>query len=142
MVAAILRGLKAQLTQDALLNPNEIWTVCCEEVIADFEGFYEHEVTYDEYTGIGLPPELVKEAIDKEIAEYKKHTVYDKRPRSEAFAVTGKPPIGVRWVIHNKVDAKNPDIRARLVAKKIKREKREDLFAATPPLEAKKVLFN
>ena len=30
----------------------------------------------------------------------------------------------------------------RLVAKEIKHDKREDLFAATPPLEAKKILFS
>ena len=30
----------------------------------------------------------------------------------------------------------------RLVAKEIKRDKRDDLFAATPPLEAKKMLFS
>ena len=28
-----------------------------------------------------------------------------------------------------------------MVAKEIKRDSREDLFAATPPLEAKKILF-
>ena len=31
---------------------------------------------------------------------------------------------------------------SRLVAQEIKRDKREDLFAATPPLEAKKMLFS
>ena len=34
------------------------------------------------------------------------------------------------------------EYRSRLVAKEIKRDKREDLFAATPPLEAKKALFS
>ncbi len=36
----------------------------------------------------------------------------------------------------------NPECRARLVAKEIKRDARDDLFAATPPLEAKKLLFS
>ena len=35
----------------------------------------------------------------------------------------------------------NPECRSRLVAKDIKINKNEDLFAATPPLEAKKALF-
>ena len=55
---------------------------------------------------------------------------------------TGKRPIGVRWVDVNKGDAVNPEYRSRLVAKEIKVNKREDLFAATPPLEAKKLLFS
>ena len=45
------------------------------------------------------------------------------------------------WVDANKGDKENPEYRRRLVAKEIKRDKREDLFAATPPLEAKTVLF-
>ena len=51
-------------------------------------------------------------------------------------------PIGVRWVDVNKGDKDNPEYRSRLVAKEIKRDKRGDLFAATPPLEAKKMLFS
>ena len=34
------------------------------------------------------------------------------------------------------------DYRSRLVAKEIKTDKREDLFAATPALEATKLLFS
>ncbi len=40
-------------------------------------------------------------------------------------------------------DTVKPEYRCRLVvAKEIEKDKREDLFAATPPLEAKKVLFS
>ena len=42
----------------------------------------------------------------------------------------------------NKGDEVNPDYRSRLVAKAIKTDKREDRFAATSPLEAKKALFS
>lgn len=61
-------------------------------------------------------------------------------PIEEAIRVTGKKPIGTRWVDINKGDAVNPEYR--LVAKEIKINKREDLFAATPPLEAKKHYFH
>ena len=50
----------------------------------------------------------------------------------------GKDPIGTRWIDVNKGDDDNPEYRSRLVAQEIKRDNREDLFAATPPLEAKK----
>ena len=55
---------------------------------------------------------------------------------------TGKTPVGVRWVIVNKGDEANTDYRARLVAKELKIDERLDLFAATPPLEAKKLQFS
>ena len=42
----------------------------------------------------------------------------------------------------NKGDQDNPEYRSRLVAKEIKNDKRQDLFAATPPLEAKKLLMS
>ena len=38
----------------------------------------------------------------------------------------------------NKGDEKDPEYRSRLVAMEIKRKHDEDIFAATPPLEAKK----
>ena len=42
----------------------------------------------------------------------------------------------------NKGDTQNPEIRCRIVAQEFNTQKREDLFAATPPLEAKKMLFS
>ena len=43
--------------------------------------------------------------------------------------------------VTNKGDEENPEYRSRLVAKEIKKDKREDLFAATPPHEANKSIF-
>ena len=57
-------------------------------------------------------------------------------PVSECWEKTGKAPIGIKWVDVNKGDEGNPEYRSRLVAKEIKVDRREDLFAATPPLEA------
>ena len=48
--------------------------------------------------------------------------------------------MGVKWVDTDKGDKDKPEYRCRLVAKEIKEDKREDLFAATPPLEAKEML--
>jgi hypothetical protein len=53
-----------------------------------------------------------------------------------------KGPIGTKRIDINKGDAKNPEYRSRLVAQESKRDKTDDLFAATPPLEAKKLLFS
>ncbi len=48
----------------------------------------------------------------------------------------------VKWVDANKDDEEKPQYRCRLVVKEIKKDKREGLFAAMPPLEAKKMLFS
>ena len=48
--------------------------------------------------------------------------------------------VSVRWLDISKGDEANPEYRSRLVAQEIKTDKRQDLFAATPPLEAKKIL--
>ena len=48
-----------------------------------------------------------------------------------------------RWVLCNKGDAANPDVRARLVACEVNygTTTEASFYAATPPLEAKKILF-
>ena len=73
---------------------------------------------------------------------YFDHKAYDKVPISEAMTVTGKQPIGCRWIDINKGDEENPEYRSRLVAKEIKRSASDEMFAATPPLEAKNMLFS
>ena len=56
----------------------------------------------------------------------------------ECLAKTGKAPVTTKWVRVNKGTSSNPFIRARLVARDFGGE---SLFAAMPPLEAKKLLF-
>ena len=76
------------------------------------------------------------------MAEFRKHAVYVKVPIKQCWDRTGKKPIGVRWVDINKGDDRKPRYRSRLVAKELSLDKRDDLFAATPPLEAKKLLLS
>ena len=54
----------------------------------------------------------------------------------------GKPLITTRWVDTNKGSEEEPNYRARLVAREIKKDNRLDLFSATPPLEAMKALIS
>ena len=96
----------------------------------------------DNMTGKPLETHMVRTARQEEMDEVNKHRVYDKVPIEECWAKTGKAPIGTRWVDINKGDDVNPEYRARLVAKEINTGKRDDLFAATPPLEAKKALLS
>ena len=56
----------------------------------------------------------------------------------------GEKVIGVRWIDINNGDSENPDYRSRLVAKyfKTKYDAREDLYAATPPTEALRLVVS
>ena len=68
--------------------------------------------------------------------------MYCKVPVEQCIQLSGRQPIGTRWVDVNKSDDSNPQYRSRLVAKEINTHKRDDLFAATPPLEAQKLLLS
>ena len=100
-----------------------------------------HQKYWDEMSGKELDPTAGEKTRLEELGELAKHGVYKKVPISECWENTGKAPIGTRWIDVNKGDDQYPDYRSRLVAQEIKRDRRDDLFAATPPLEAKKILF-
>ena len=152
--------MREQLADDKYLHDRQIGTVCEEEPIDNGEfteanwtgfesslhGYPSFEATrpvyYDDISGAPLPGELVEKAIGEEMAEYSKHNVYSKVPISQCLERTGKKPIGVRWVIVNKGDEVDYNVRARLVGKEFKTNNTMAMFAATPPLEAKKFLFS
>ena len=97
---------------------------------------------YDANTGKELNPELVKKARSEEMEYVHKMDVYTKVPIAQCIEETGKNPIAIGWVDVNKGDDENPEVRCRLVGKEYNDQKRNDLFAATPPLESNKVLFS
>ena len=70
--------------------------------------------------------------------------LWDIRPVGECWEKTGKAPVSVRWVDTNKGKDGEWDVRCRLVARDFKGgdKGRDDLFAETPPLEAKRMLFS
>jgi hypothetical protein len=86
--------------------------------------------------------DLVDAARKIETESIKKHGVCEKVPIEECWRNIGKDLAGVNRVDTNKGDKENPEYRCRLLAKELKKDKREDLFAATSPLEAKKMLFS
>ena len=79
-----------------------------------------------------LDSHMVRMARKEEMEEVRKHNLYMKVPIGQCWDKTGKAPIGVRWVDINRRDKIHPEYRSRLVAKEIRTDKREDLFAATP----------
>ena len=93
---------------------------------------------WDDLTGEPLDPVLVQAGRKLEMEYCESYPVWIPVPIEECWEMTGKGPIGSKWVDINKGDKVNPDIRCRLVATEVRIHKREDLFAATPPLEAVK----
>ena len=63
-------------------------------------------------------------------------------PKVDAQKLDGYKLVRMRWVICDKGDRTAPDVRARLVACEVAHNKSEELFASTPPLEAKRLLFS
>ena len=82
-----------------------------------------------------LDPTLVKAARKDEIQGAEDMKVWQKVCRDEAFAVTGRAPVGTRWVDTDKGDGGAPKVRSRLVAQELRRQSDFSLFVATPPIE-------
>ena len=124
------RDTRHELTEDDKLIETELFFLSVKEGTA---------WAYDDISGAVLPAQLVKDARKLEIEYVKKMGVYTKVPRSHA---TGKKVIKLRWIDVNKMDAANPLIRSRLVAKEYNDHIDPNLFAATPPIEALRYLLS
>ena len=96
----------------------------------------------DGLAGKIFDPDLVHKARQEEMEIVHTFNAFTFVPLSECYTATGKCQLGTRWVDVNKGDTEKPEYRSRLVAKEIKKDNRQDLFAATPPLECKKLLFS
>ena len=99
------------------------------------------EVAYDDVSGQVLCPKEVRRARLTEIEFVKKKNVYVKIPRRLAI-LNGWKIVKTRWIDVNKGDEKNPLYRSRFVAKEFNDCEAAGMFAATPPLEALKILIS
>ena len=102
----------------------------------------EMQVAWDDVSGASSDAKAVRAARVEEVNCVRKMGFYTKVPISECFNRTGQKPTSIRWIDLNKGDSVNPNYRSRLVAREINTHKRDDLFAATPPLEALKVILS
>ena len=150
IVAGLMRQLKIDAKHEnaqslntpvlALPDPEEdeeMLDLCAE---SDDEN-PENLVAFDDVKGGELPVDLVKKARAVEMEFVKEREIYEYRPVSECIKKTGKPPVGVKWVDTNKGDDEQPLVRSRLVAMEFKRSWIAKWFAATPPMEAIRVLL-
>ena len=96
---------------------------------------------WDDVSGQELDPNGVRQARALEMDYVSKKGVWRKVPRSLASR-NGWKVIPTRWIDINKGDADRPNYRSRLVAKEFNTGAQEGLFAATPPLEALRLLVS
>ena len=88
--------------------------------------------------------EKVVEARREEVEYIEGRGIWELRPIKECWEITGKKPVSVRWVDTNKGGPSEMIVRSRMVARDFKGgdKDRDDLFAETPPLEGKRMLFS
>lgn len=114
--------------------------------VNDAEGEFIKEFVAEGGEGDQFDPKLLEEGRAEE-ARYMedKLAMFEYVSRDEAIKKGGKTPTTTRWVdVIKKNDEGREFVRSRLVARDFKprfEKNREDLFAAMPPLEAKKLLF-
>ena len=101
----------------------------------------ESAEAWGDINGETLSAEAVRKARREEIAYIRRKKVWTKIPRAKALKM-GWKVIKVRWIDVNKGDKNNPMIRCRLVGKEFNDGEEEGLFAATPPLEALKLIVS
>ena len=99
------------------------------------------KITRDAISGQQLDANMVSAAMKTEMEYFESKQVWQKVPRSEALA-RGKKPISTRWVVVNKGDDDSPNIRARLVAREIRKSGEDPIFAPTPPLESLRTILS
>ena len=99
------------------------------------------EEAWDDVSGHALDPERVAAARQKEMEYVHKKGVWRVIPISTAHK-NGWKVIQTRWIDVNKGDNENPNYRSRLVAKEFNTGAVDGLFAATPPLEALRLLIS
>ena len=86
---------------------------------------------YDEYTGEPLPNHLVRAAMIEEMSYFSEKTVWTAAKWSDMKGSENSSLVRMRCVLCNKGDAKEPDVRARLVACEVAKDKQSTFYACT-----------
>ena len=91
-----------------------------------------------------IDPKLLEAAREEEIVFMVKLGMWERATYEECKLNTGRGPVSTRWADVDKGRSGEHDVRCRLVVQnfKMRGDGREfDVFAAMPPLEAKRLLF-
>ena len=105
--------------------------------MTSWDELYEGKEFIDDISGMPLNKQMAIQARKVEMEFFKKMKVYTKVKREAWMSI-----ISTKWIDTNKGDEKAPNLRARLVGCEYKKDKRDDLFAATPPLESLRMILS
>ncbi len=103
----------------------------------NFDMLYKDNEFIDDVTGAPLDKAMAITARRTEMEYVKDMGVYTKVRKKSWMKV-----ISTKWLDVNKGDVASPNYRARLVGREIKKDRRTDLFAATPPLESLRMVLS
>ena len=117
------------------------------EVEGPCDSDVEEEIckAWDDVHGGDLPMKDVQRSRKEEVDYMVKRDIWGLVSTAECWDKTGKAPVSTRWVDTNKAwEEDGMEVRCRLVARDFKGgdKDRDDLFAETPPLEAKRLLLS
>ena len=99
------------------------------------------QTSWDDVSGLQLDDGMVACARRVEIEYFKSMNAYTRVPRSQALS-EGAKVITLRWIDVNKGDRESPNYSLRLVGREFKEGKDDSLYAATPPLEAMRLILS
>jgi hypothetical protein len=150
-----VKGEKRNLETDGTMDEDAVEIdrveVLVEEWVKEIQDVGVEEDEEDEATGAwddvhggDLPLKDVVAARKEEVGYMEGRKIWSLRPIQDCWKDTERAPVSVRWVDTNKGGPDKMEVRSRLVARdfKGKDKGRDDLFAETPPLEAKRMLFS
>lgn len=121
---------------------DQVHSCCVEQCREHLNGLRSYPLAaWDDVTGAPLDPEKVVAARKLEIQYATRKPVWRKIARAEARK-KGWKVIKSRWIDINTGDDSNPIYRSRLVGKEFNDKELDGLFAATPPLEALRLLLS
>ena len=136
---AIVKGLNQQLQHDSKALQH-LTTTPALAMDDDEDPDDDQWVAYDDAKGGELQVPLVREARQEEMRFVRDRNIYSYSTVKECLAETGRAPVGTKWVDTNKGDDQNPKYRSRLVATEVRKPWSEKWFAATPPIEALRLI--
>jgi hypothetical protein len=137
-VYSLSRGKETEANQEVLPEEEHMRVQDEEESIAKHAPLrYWDAITNEE-----LPAALTAASRAEELAFMKEWNVWDVVPISECWQKTRKAPLQGKWVDVNKGDFTRPVVRSRYVAKEFADKRSDEFFAATPPLEALRMILS
>lgn len=139
----ILKVLKKELQKKCPLSSMDFGPINEEPYFND-EALQDQDWStfVDEVSGKALETSRVNAARAEELDFAGRYNVWTLAPTRECWELTGKAPIGCRWIDIDKGDANKPNYRSRLVIQEVRMSGTEAIFAATPPLESVRFLLS